>query len=259
MVLPQIVHKHARFGLRDLDRPELLHHFNRRGGLRDELSAGTRTDNCLFPRRVVGTRFVPTGDFSPCVVVLAAIDAREPNRPISNLPRAVADDDRGRAVGIIDVQLQDQLRRAKGTGKLRIAAAHDIVHAVSEHDAQHIAAPDQSLRYVERAVETRFAVVGPAGLKNAVAKLFAVQTNFVKAQAANIDFSAAHRLGHVKRPSQKRQRQGGIDLRRCGDPFRLPILGIQQTHAPLCRLAPGRRLSLHVPNSNLPTTSPARR
>ena len=63
--------------------------------------------------------------------------------------------DRRRAVGIVDVQLQDELRRAERAGELGVPAADDVVHAVAQHDAQGVAALDDLLGHVVGAVKAR--------------------------------------------------------------------------------------------------------
>ena len=125
--------------------------------------------------------------FEAGVIVFAAVDAGEGDRSRGDLPGGVGVDAPAGAVGKIEEQLRDQLRRAHGGEEVGVSAGGDVEHAVAEHDADGVGAGLEKRGHVVGDVQAGLAIVGPAGLEEIVADDLAVDMEFELAESAEID------------------------------------------------------------------------
>ena len=112
-----------------------------------------------------------------------------------------------RAVGVLDVQLQDQLRRAEGPDELDVPPAGDVVHAVAQHDSHGVPPRLSCSRHVVGGVEAGLAVVGPAGIENPVAHAPTVQPQLVVPEPA--DIAVRRRIGLITSNSRRKSGKPG--------------------------------------------------
>ena len=274
-VLAEIVEPRARLEPGLFHRRKSLHRADRRGRLRNagQPPAGAVGDQGGGPGRFVEPGLVPAGLFEPGVIIFAPVDAGEGDRTGSPFPTGVGDDPVAGAVGIVQFQLRDEFRRSERALELGVAPSGDVVHPVAQQHAQRIGPSADHAGHVVGLVKAALAVVGPAGLEQIVADLAAIEPELRLPQPATIKHRPSHRFLGLEFPAEDRQRVGGGGIvgpialwsevlfrRRRGrrairygsDPLGPPILGRQQSHGPLCRGTPGRRLVVPVPCANLP-------
>ncbi len=153
--------------------------------MRAELSAGTLDHPRRIPRAVVEAGTVPARLFAARIVILAAVRATEHDRTVAGFPRVVAHHALDGPVFVLDPQVQDEFGFTKGPKELDVAPARNVVHAVSQHDAEGVRAGLQHLRNIERHVQTGLLVIRPAGVDDVVAHFRAVDREFEMTQAAD--------------------------------------------------------------------------
>ena len=165
--------------------------------------------------------------------------------PGANFQRASRDDHVARAIGIVDFQLRDELRRSERARELRVTPSGDVVHPVAQQHAQGVGPAADHAGHVIGLIEAALAIVGPAGLEQIVADLAAIEPELRLPQPASVKHGPRHRFLGLEFPAEDRQRPGGMQQYvladaaiRCGsDPLGLPVIGRQQAHGPL---VPGR-------------------
>ncbi len=194
--------------------------------------------------------FVPTFLNQPRVKIFAAVNRGERDRAGGDAPVFVRADDFHRAVGVFEPDLRDGFLRAERAFEFgETPAAEHLIHAVAEFDADGIFAAPQIRRDVARVVKAGLVIFRPAGRKKIVANFFAVERHFVLAEAADIDERALESGLHGKFAAQQQRRD--IRVRRA-DPFRLPVIRMQNAHRPRRRLAPRGNFSVVIPHAHFP-------
>jgi hypothetical protein len=127
--------------------------------------------------------------------------------------------------------------------------AEHIIHAVTKFDADGIFATLQIRRDVERVVKAGLVVFRPAGRKKIVADFFAVERQFVLAEAADIHERAFESGLHGQIRGAKAATECSCPPRRSISPASQPA---KKTHRPRRGFAPRGNFSMGVPNADFP-------
>ena len=185
---------HARSGLGDGDRPQLLGHAHRLRALGNEQGVVARCDGHGGPRAQLPAR----------VVALAHQEVRVLERAGGGAPALVAGDHLDAAVVVLDVQLAQQRRilAVVVAPPQRVHADEAGVPAGAEDRAEHVLAVAQERGDIVRRVLDPRAVVGPSGREDGVADARAVELHLQHAAGGRVEGRATHRARELERPSQ---------------------------------------------------------
>ena len=274
-VLPQIVQVVAFRVAIFADGRNPLADLDRRRALRAQRGVEPR-EHGGAPRTVVEVRRGPAGLRKARIVILASVNARERDRPRRRLPRVVRDDRLSRAVFVLDLQLEDHLRRSVRSGELAVPLARDVEKSVAEHRADRVGALPKPVAHVERNVLHLLIELGPGRIEEVVARLLAVEKQFELAQSADIGRRPPHGLVDRELAAQQRQlvpperlvaqdRVVGTRVERAVDddqrvdvllerdpPRPGPVFAVGQPHRETLRRTPRRRLAVRSPDADAP-------
>ena len=106
------------------------------------------------------------------------------------MPRAIAHHPLGRAVGIGNLQLQDQFGRAERADKLCIPPGLlNVIHPVAQPCSDGVCAIPQQSRYIIGQVQISLAVVRPTRFQDISSDFPTIHMELKLAKTANVDHS----------------------------------------------------------------------
>ena len=209
-VLSDVVDDDARRRLRPAARRPHAHDADRLVGLGTRHSGGRIHGARRGPGRVVEARLAPSGELAPRVVGLAEVVAVVAGGAGgADLPGGVGANDVLRSVGVAEVEVETQPRRRAPLGQLPAPvprARRAVVLPGAELRRDHVLPLRQERRDVVRRVEHALAVVGEAGVENAVRRGCAVQRELVVGEAGRVDAGPSDRLRDPEGLPQHRRR-----------------------------------------------------
>ena len=231
--------------------------FDKGAALRHNNGFGVIKHAYASPIAVVITGFVPTWPFLLRIIMLAPVEIAHADRAGGRLPSLVAGDDGGAAIGIGDVQLEQERQPVTIKVTLSLKAEVAAEPAIPQQRAQGIFSWLQEVGHVIGLILNAFFVAGPARGQQPIPHALAVEVQFIKAQAGGIDACRCHFTVQRKGGAQQRSRL----WLRCilvpigSDPISLPICVIEQPHLPSRRGAPRGRCIIFIPDAHPPVAT----
>ena len=162
------------------------------------------------PGRVVEPGLAPSGDLAPRVVGLAEVVAVVARRPgVAEPPRGVGDHHLLRPVRVGEVEVEPQARSRTPLGLFPAPvprARRRVELPGAELRRQDVLTLPEQRRDVVRGVEHGLAVVGEAGIEDAVGRGRAVERELVVGQPRRVDACARHGFRDAEGLAQHRRR-----------------------------------------------------
>jgi len=262
-VLPEVDDRLPGRRMDDLDWLEFLLSLDERRGLCDDhlLTVVQHAHARPIVRGIAGLG--PARMVQPGVVNLAHVDVGHADGPLRCGPLIVARDDRGPAVLVGDVELEQQRQAVAPGVPVALEADEPAIPAVAQQCTDRVGAVAQQGSDVVSLVLDVALVGRPAGREHRIAHALPVNVQLVQAEAGHID---ARVLDCAVELELAAEQGGGLRLARIfvpvgRDPLRLPLGRVEQAHLEERGLAPCRLERLaggicgphaHLPGVTLP-------